>query len=59
MNCQQDQLGQYAVDNDLRIYYEIHGSGKPLVFLHGRGSTIQSTFGHILPDWRKHILSWL
>ncbi len=29
--------------------YEIHGAGRPLVQLHGSGSTIQSTFGRILP----------
>ena len=34
---------------DLRMYYEIHGRGRPLVLLHGGGSTIESTFGRILP----------
>ena len=53
MNSRQDQLGQYAVVNDLRIYYEIHGSGKPLVLLHGGGSTIQSTYGRVLPELAK------
>lgn len=34
----------------LRMYYEIHGSsGTPLVLIHGGGSTIQTTFGNILP----------
>jgi len=31
------------------MYYEIHGDGFPLVLIHGGGSTIQSTFGRILP----------
>jgi len=35
--------------NGLKMYYEIHGSGFPLVLIHGGGSTIQSTFGRILP----------
>jgi len=31
------------------MYYEIHGEGKPLVLIHGGGSTIETTFGKILP----------
>src|SRR4051794_23056668 len=27
--------GRYAEVNGLRMYYELHGSGKPLVVLHG------------------------
>ena len=27
--------GQYASVNGLKMYYEIHGTGKPLVLLHG------------------------
>jgi pimeloyl-ACP methyl ester carboxylesterase len=27
--------GQYATVNNLKMYYEIHGTGKPLVLLHG------------------------
>jgi pimeloyl-ACP methyl ester carboxylesterase len=30
-----DAKGKYAVVNGLKMYYEIHGSGKPLVLLHG------------------------
>ncbi|MGH3628885.1 MAG: alpha/beta fold hydrolase, partial [Sciscionella sp.] len=33
-----------------QLYYEIHGDGVPLVLLHGGGSTIDSTFGRILPQ---------
>src|SRR5215831_2415917 len=39
----------YASINGLNIYYEVHGKGKPLVLIHGGGSTIQTTFGNILP----------
>ncbi len=39
----------YAPANGLELYYEIHGEGKPLVLIHGGGSTIQTTFGNILP----------
>lgn len=32
------------------MYYELHGNGTiPLVLIHGGGSTIETTFGHILP----------
>jgi pimeloyl-ACP methyl ester carboxylesterase len=50
MNAQQ---GRYAPVNGLKMYYEIHGTGRPLVLLHGGGSTITSTFGRILPELAK------
>ena len=31
------------------MYYEIHGSGHPLVLVHGGGSTIGTSFGKLLP----------
>jgi pimeloyl-ACP methyl ester carboxylesterase len=31
------------------MYYEIHGSGRPLVLLHGNLSTIGTSFGKVLP----------
>jgi pimeloyl-ACP methyl ester carboxylesterase len=40
----------YASVNGLEMYYEIHGKGGiPLVLIHGGGSTIETTFGNILP----------
>src|SRR4030095_6465101 len=39
----------YAPVNGLNMYYEIHGEGKPLVLIHGGGSTIQSNWSRILP----------
>ena len=37
--------------NGIQMYYEVHGRGDgvPLVLLHGGGSTIEVTFGRILP----------
>jgi pimeloyl-ACP methyl ester carboxylesterase len=35
--------------NGLSMYYEIHGDGQPLVLIHGGGSTIETTFGKIIP----------
>src|SRR5215469_18803140 len=42
-------MEHYAQIGDLRLYYELHGDGYPLVLLHGGGSTIESTYGRILP----------
>jgi pimeloyl-ACP methyl ester carboxylesterase len=39
----------YATVNGLRMYYEEHGSGPPLLLLHGGGSTVQTSFGAIVP----------
>jgi pimeloyl-ACP methyl ester carboxylesterase len=44
----------YAPVNGLEMYYEIHGQGKPLVLIHGGGSTIETTFGNILPILARH-----
>jgi pimeloyl-ACP methyl ester carboxylesterase len=40
----------YSIVNGLTMYYEIYGQGKPLVLIHGGGSTIQTTFGRIIPQ---------
>ncbi|WP_433663851.1 alpha/beta fold hydrolase [Nocardia sp. CA-128927] len=39
----------YANVNGLRMYYEIHGTGSPLVVLHGGLMTIDLAFGAMLP----------
>jgi pimeloyl-ACP methyl ester carboxylesterase len=39
----------YAPVNGLELYYEIYGSGEPLVLIHGGGSTIESNFGYFIP----------
>jgi pimeloyl-ACP methyl ester carboxylesterase len=41
--------GRYASVNGLRMYYEVHGSGRPLVVLHAALSTIDASFAAILP----------
>jgi pimeloyl-ACP methyl ester carboxylesterase len=43
-----DPRGDYAEVNGLRMYYEIHGTGRPLVLLHGAYMTIEA-MGEILP----------
>lgn len=49
----QDSTSGYANVNGLNMYYEIHGSGKPLVLIHGGGSTIQTSFGRVLQPLAK------
>ena len=39
----------YSDVNGLKMYYEIYGQGKPLVLIHGGGSTIQTNFEKIIP----------
>ncbi|HLA55167.1 MAG TPA: alpha/beta hydrolase [Flavobacterium sp.] len=39
----------YSDVNGLKMYYEIYGHGKPLVLIHGGGSTVKTTFGRIIP----------
>jgi len=41
----------YAPVNGIRMYYEVYNrrEGVPLLLLHGGGSTIESTFGRVLP----------
>ncbi|MCK7555531.1 alpha/beta hydrolase [Chitinophaga sedimenti] len=46
----QAQQGQYAQVNGLKLYYETYGDGYPLVLVHGGGSTIGTSFGHIIPE---------
>lgn len=44
-----DGSGSYAEVHGLRMYYEIHGEGFPLVLLHGGLSAIGTSFGKVLP----------
>jgi pimeloyl-ACP methyl ester carboxylesterase len=43
----------YASVNGLNMYYEIHGAGQPLVLLHGSLTTIDASFGKVLPSLAK------
>ncbi len=44
----------YSEVNGLKMYYEIYGQGKPLVLIHGGGSTIETSFGKIIPSLASH-----
>lgn len=43
----------YAPVNGLKMYYEIHGQGQPLVLLHGSFMTISLNWGQIIPELAK------
>ena len=43
----------YSDVNGIKMYYEIYGQGKPLVLLHGGGSTIETSFGRVIPLFSK------
>ena len=43
----------YAPVNGLRMYYEVHGAGRPLVLLHGAFNTIDLAFGMLIPELSK------
>jgi pimeloyl-ACP methyl ester carboxylesterase len=49
-----DSTKGYAPVNGIKMYYEIHGQGEPLVLIHGGGSTIGTTFGNIRPLLAKN-----
>src|SRR5437870_13863033 len=54
-------INAYASVNGLQMYYEIHGAGRegypdrqaPLVLIHGGGSTLETTFGRVIPEFAK------
>jgi pimeloyl-ACP methyl ester carboxylesterase len=51
----QSKTSGYAAVNGINMYYEIHGDGNmPLVLIHGGGSTIETSFGTILPLLAAH-----
>ncbi len=49
MNMHNDRQNGYAQVNGLNIYYEIHGSGEPLVLLPGGFMSVEAT-GEIVPQ---------
>lgn len=43
----------YSEVNGIKMYYEIYGEGKPLILIHGGGSTIQTSFEKVIPVFAK------
>jgi pimeloyl-ACP methyl ester carboxylesterase len=52
MTATRAQTGYAPVDG-LEMYYEISGTGRPLVLLHGELSAIGTSFGKVLPSLSK------
>ena len=47
------QAGHYALINGIQLYYEIYGSGEPLILLHGNGGSINA-FSNQIPFFEKY-----
>lgn len=43
----------YAQVNALKMYYEIHGTGKPILLLHGAFNSINTAFNQLIPELAK------
>jgi pimeloyl-ACP methyl ester carboxylesterase len=42
-------FGEYAEVHGIKMYYEVHGDGRPVVLLHGGTATIQTSFAEQIP----------
>lgn len=40
--------------NGIKMYYQVYGNGKPIILIHGGGSTIETTFGRVIPLLAAH-----
>ena len=43
----------YASVNDIKVYYEVYGEGRPIVLLHGAYMTIGLNWGQLIPELSK------
>lgn len=50
---QNAKVGKYADIRGFRMYYEVYGTGKPLLFIHGNGGSI-SNFNLQIPYFAKN-----
>src|SRR5262249_61748951 len=49
----QDPTTGYAPVNGLKMYYEVHGKGDPIVLLHGAFMTITNNWAEMIPRLSK------
>jgi pimeloyl-ACP methyl ester carboxylesterase len=47
--AESDARGEYVSVGDLQMYYDVQGSGRPLLLLHGGFVTIELSFGSVRP----------
>jgi pimeloyl-ACP methyl ester carboxylesterase len=52
-SAQQESTSGYAPVNGINMYYEIHGSGEPVVLLHGAFMTITNNWGGWIDELAK------
>ena len=43
----------YAPVNGIKVYYEVYGTGKPIVLIHGAFMTISGNWGELIPELSK------
>src|SRR5690242_12791129 len=46
--------GNYASVNGLKVYYDVQGSGTPVVLLHGAFSNVDRDFAKVMPALAKN-----
>jgi pimeloyl-ACP methyl ester carboxylesterase len=44
----------YVPVNGIKVYYEVHGEGRPIVLLHGAFFTIDMNWGQLIPELSKN-----
>jgi len=53
VSAQQSPVTGYAPVNGLKMYYEVHGSGEPVVLLHGAFMTITNNWAGWIDELSK------
>jgi pimeloyl-ACP methyl ester carboxylesterase len=53
LNTNAQNAGTFAEVNGLKMYFEVQGTGETLVLIHGGGSTIETSFGRVMPLFAK------
>ena len=46
-------VGKYALNNDAKIYYEVYGTGTPILILHGGGVGTPYELGKLLDELKE------
>lgn len=46
-------FAEYATVNGVRMYYEVHGDGRPVVLLHGGMNSIHTSFAKQIPEFSR------
>ncbi|NOT46169.1 MAG: alpha/beta hydrolase [Acidobacteria bacterium] len=52
-SAQQKPVTGYAPVNGIKVYYEVHGEGKPIILLHGAFYSIDMNWAELIPDLSK------